>query len=299
MKYLPYTYTALCILVAGCSAQSPEPGVQPSSAPAPSENMTAAKPMSGPALRSTAAELRIVATSSVPTRAATPSGGGSGCAPQVIAPRSAGGAAVKAKGWIVTAEQEGGGYDVVSFVGAMEPGTSGTCVLREGNVAFFKGGQLRALAYAPQGASRSIGSIERLDTGDLRILDGDFVVQPLADIRFGSGGAVSIADPAKSDKVCSGRADVPNVRGMSIDKARSVLGKAGWRPATDRADPSKRDDRAERLYRSGVIEAESCSGTGLGYCSFAYRGAAGSLSVTTVGDGEWPVVSDYGVTCNR
>lgn len=299
MKYLPYAYTALCILVAGCSAQSPEPGAQPSSAPAPSENITAAKPMSGPALRSTVTDLRIVATSSVPTRAATPSGGGSGCAPQVIAPRSAGAAAVKAKGWIVTAEQESGGYDVVSFVGAMEPGTSGTCVLRDGNVAFFKDGQLRALAYAPRGASRSIGSIERLDTGDLRILDGDFVVQPLADIRFGSGGAVSIADPAKSDKVCSGRADVPNVRGMSIDKARSVLGKAGWRPATDRADPAARDDRAERLYRNGVVEAESCSGTGLGYCSFAYRGAAGSLSVTTVGDGEWPVVSDYGVTCNR
>lgn len=293
---LPYACTALPVLVAGCSAQSSEPGAQASSVVTQSANAATAETPSGPTLRSGVSGLRIVATTDLPTR----SGGADGaCGPAVVAPRSTGGKAVMARGWTVTGEVRAGGYDLVSFVGAMEPGTSGTCQLRDGNVAFFKDGRLHALAYTAKGGTRSIGSIERLDNGDVRILDGDLVVQPLADIRFGSAGAVSIAEPARTEKVCGGRADIPNVRGMPIDKARAALGKAGWVPATGRAGPAERDERAERLSRNGVVEAESCSGTGLGYCSFGYRAAAGSLSVTTVGDGEWPIVSDYAVTCDK
>jgi hypothetical protein len=46
---------------------------------------------------------------------------------------------------------------------------------------------------------------------------------------------------------------------------------------------------------------QECSGTGFGFCDYAYAGPAGTLSVITMGeigeDGRLPVVSDYGVDC--
>lgn len=51
------------------------------------------------------------------------------------------------------------------------------------------------------------------------------------------------------------------------------------------------------LVRRGVPEVEDCSGTGFGFCGYGYRGAAGRLSVTTVGDNDFPSVSGYEVHC--
>ncbi|WP_442678280.1 hypothetical protein ACSBM8_12160 [Sphingomonas sp. ASY06-1R] len=52
---------------------------------------------------------------------------------------------VAARGWAVTGEAQVGGYRAVSFVGKMQPGTSGSCQLERGNVGFFRGEKLVAL----------------------------------------------------------------------------------------------------------------------------------------------------------
>ena len=89
-------------------------------------------------------------------------------------PQTAGGQAVAALGWGVTAEQPLGAYQAVSFAGQFEPSTSGTCQIDKGNVAIFSDRQLIALAYAAKGAKQTIGSIALLQDG-LRIWDGDLV----------------------------------------------------------------------------------------------------------------------------
>jgi hypothetical protein len=60
-------------------------------------------------------------------------------------------------------------------------------------------------------------------------------------------------------------------------------------------------DAAAGLAKRGVVEADSCSGTGVGYCGFNYRGPAGVLHVTTVGGDPDPgedAVVGYGVECS-
>ncbi|KMS56103.1 hypothetical protein V474_14045 [Novosphingobium barchaimii LL02] len=297
-RYASHAIVAAALLAAGCSA---EPDADPAQAPSSgaseaADASEAPTTEAGPVLRSEVKGLRIVAASTVPSH---PDSGADQCGPQVDGLRSAAAKAVQAKGWNVTGEAAVGGYDVVSFVGTTEQGTSGSCLLTEGNVGLFKGGVLKAIAYMGKGpgTTTSIGSLKRIEGNAIRILDGDFVPQPLADIRFADNGAVTVAALPKSDKVCGGEGTLPNIQSMPINKAHAVLVKAGWVPSPSLPGDEQRDDRAAELFEKGIKEAESCSGTGFGYCSFGYLGRAGRLSVTTVGDAEWPTVASYGVTC--
>ena len=47
----------------------------------------------------------------------------------------------------------------------------------------------------------------------------------------------------------------------------------------------------------GVVEGEACSGTGFGFCSYAYARPEATLSLVTVGDADDPVVSSYDPRC--
>ncbi|WP_047099804.1 PASTA domain-containing protein [Sphingomonas sanxanigenens] len=245
------------------------------------------------AFTSSVAAVRIAPLAVLP-RAPADAGEGD-CSHLLQAPRSAAGRMVANKGWKVTAEQSIGRYQAVSFVGRVEQGTSGSCLLDAGNIALFEGTTLRAIVHGADGNTAAVGHAEPVEGGALRIWNGDFLSQPVADLAVGANGGATVTAPAPEERVCRGKGAVPNIYGMPIDKARAALGRAGWTPV--RADMVPTDPRAADLIRHGVIEAEDCSGTGFGYCGFAYRGAAGRLSVTTVGDAAMPEVSGYGVTC--
>jgi hypothetical protein len=205
---------------------------------------------------------------------------------------------VRGQGWTVTGEAKLGTLLAVSFASKFEPATSGTCFIRDGNVALFDGGRLLAIAYAPKGSKSSIGRIEPLEGGNARIWDGDPPGQPVADLRL-EDGRMRIEPVAPSETLCGGKAVVPNIYGMPIDRARKALGENGWRPVP--GDPNAGDPRFGRerdLRKRGIVEVDGCSGTGFGYCSFTYKGASGGLSVTTMGDGDLPVVSGYDATCS-
>lgn len=233
-------------------------------------------------------------------------------------PRSEAARQVAAAGWGVTGEEKLGRYQAVSFAGEFQGGTSGSCQVGQGNVAVFEGSRLLAVAYAERGAPRSIGGIAPLWPDGLRLWDGDFLAAPLADLRpaggaggqGGAGGAgggqagqpgaperLALLPLAAEEQVCQGRGRVPNIYGQPIDRARAALLAAGWQPVPGERDPALPEAREKALLQHGVTEVESCSGTGFGFCSYRYRGPAGQLSVTSVGDGELPSVSDYAVRC--
>jgi hypothetical protein len=211
------------------------------------------------------------------------------------------GKAVSRAGWPVTGEERLGRLQAVSFAGEFETGTSGSCQVRQGNVALFEGEQLLAIAYARPGARRSIGGILPLEIAGqpagLRLWDGDFLSQPLADLRAQPDGTLTLQPLASEETRCQGRAVLPMLYGKPINEARRLLQQRGWTPVAGQRSGGWGEPREVALVKAGVIEVESCSGTGFGFCRFSYRGDAGRLDVTTVGDGEMPSVSDYAVRC--
>ena len=101
---------------------------------------------------------------------------------------------------------------------------------------------------------------------------------------------------APQETLCGGKAVVPNIYGKPINEARRLLWARGWAPVPTRPAPEAASREGE-LAKRGVTEVEGCSGTGFGYCSYNYRGGGGLLSVATVGEGDFPTVSGYSVTC--
>lgn len=209
-----------------------------------------------------------------------------------------GGQDAAAKGWHVTAELPFGDLTAVSFVGSAIPATSGTCELLDGNVGLYSGNQLVALLYSTQADELLISRIRPFGDG-LRILSGDVLPGTTADL-VRTSDQITVTDPAKEEPVCNGAGLVPEIESLPIDEARKRLIRAGWEPVP--GDPAQQSlGWAKEIAAAGVPEVEDCSGTGFAFCGYTYSGAAGTLSVTTAGeggeDGSLPTVYGYGVDC--
>jgi hypothetical protein len=222
------------------------------------------------------------------------------CDWKLTKPKTAGGQAVAALGWGVTAEVPLGAYQAVSFAGQFVPSTSGACEIDKGNVAIFSDRQLIALAYAGKSSKQTIGSIAELQDG-LRIWDGGVVAAPIADIHV-DGKSLEVVPVAAEDAVCQGMGKVPNVYGKPIDQARQSLISAGWAPFKNpknlAADEGQYGLELE-LTKQGIVEVDTCSGTGFNFCNFYYRKDAMELSVTTAGEEGFPRVVGYGAQCDQ
>jgi len=209
------------------------------------------------------------------------------------------GRAVEALGWKVTSEAPLGRYRVVSFVSGFDPGTSGVCTVRNGNIGVFDGARLVALAYT---AARTgpdwhgevtLGTVEPLESGALLVWGGGYPAPPMGELVLDQDRP-RLTAVAAEHTVCGRKATVPNVYGQPIETARTTLIARGWRPAPAESGEWEHSG-AERLKMRGVIEAESCSGTGMGYCAFNYQSPAGALGVTTAGEEDR--VLGYSVDC--
>lgn len=223
------------------------------------------------------------------------------CGFLLVKPKTAGGRIVAALGWGLTAEVPFGAYDAVSFAGQFEPSSSGSCETREGNVAIFKDRQLIALAYATKGVKQTIGTISALRDG-LRIWDGSLAATPVADIHFLDGYLFQIDPVADQDLVCAGQGKVPNIYGKPINTAREALMSDGWVPLKnpqDFAADKVQYARELALSQRGIVEVDSCSGTGAAFCKYFYRNGNMELSVTTSGDEDFPRVAGYETSCDK
>lgn len=246
-----------------------------------------------PRMQSDLKDIRMKAITSLP-RAGGSAGDRDGCPLSVIEPRSAAAKLVAAQGWAVMADVPLGAYRAVSFAGRMKAGTSGTCSITQGNVAVFDGDRLLALAYGKSDEDTAIGNLTPLEGGSVRVWSGGIVGSPVGDLRVEADGTVRLGRVADEESVCRGRASVPNVYGMPIDKARKALADKGWKPVKGGASP---EPRQAALVKRGIGEANSCAGTGLAYCDFSYVGPAGRLILTTVGEDDLPQVAGYDVKC--
>ena len=289
---LPAAMTALGLISACSSGAGPDAGPTPSEAATDAQGDAPAV-QDSLSLSSTVTTIAFDAASTLP-KAPASARSQADCAGTVREPVSAAARDVARAGWGVTGEGTVGAYQVISFAGSFEPGTSGSCYVGKGNLAVFDAGKLRAIAYARSGSETTIGRIEPFGKGDLRIWDGELLPQPIADLRR-TGKGLAIGKLASQERTCGGV--VPGINERPITQARKALIAAGWKPVNHGAAEDRADEREKDLAKLGVIEVESCSGTGFGYCSFDYEQAGAALAVTTVGDNEDPSVADYAVKC--
>lgn len=223
------------------------------------------------------------------------------CAQYRAKTATAAGRDVAKLGWIVTSEAPLGRYTVVTFASGFKPGTSAICFARNANIGVFDGTTLVALGYTARAAGWQLGSVEPLESGALLVWGGDGPSAPIGELREEHGG-LRLTAVAAERTYCHGRAVVPNVYGKPLDKARKILISHGWQPLRPHEKPNEMDGAAT-LAKHGIIEAEACSGTGMGYCALRYRSAAGVLGVTTAGgEPDTPsanTVIEYQVACRK
>lgn len=210
---------------------------------------------------------------------------------------SDGGKVASALGWGVVAEQKFGPYEAVSFAGAFAPMAGGACAIDKGNVALFRGTRLVALVYASPTSEEPIGNLSRVGER-LRIFDGGPAPAPVGDIALMPDGAIAVEPVAAEERVCGGSGVVPNIYGKRIDSLRKALLSKGWQPVEGKPlEPGHPQPFVETLRRHGIVEATSCAGTGLAYCSYGYRKGGMALEVTSYGDGLYPTAMNYSVKC--
>nr|WP_249180864.1 hypothetical protein [Burkholderia cenocepacia] len=214
---------------------------------------------------------------------------------------TAAGREVARRNWIVTSEAPLGRYTVVTFASGFNAGTSAICFVRNGNIGVFDGTTLVALGYTARKAGWQLGTVDRMENGTLLVWGGNGPGAPVGELHEASGG-LRLTRVAAKRTFCDGRAVVPNVYGKPLDVARKMLIAHGWQPLRPREKPDAMDGAAT-LAKHGIVEAEACSGTGVGYCALRYRNAAGVLGVTTVGgEPDEPsanTVIDYQVGCRK
>lgn len=197
---------------------------------------------------------------------------------------------VQSKGWFVTAESRLGSFNAVSFVGACDPITGSLFSPVDGNVAVFEGEQLRAIVYG-----KGVGALEAIpNSASLRITDGTGTSAPLADLQA-SSSKLTVNRVASTDRVCTSSIPLPNVFGMSVERARDKLGKAGWSPIEQPAEDSS-EGAGPELREKGITEISGCSGIGLGFCEFVYRHSSGPI-VEFTAPGDDPI-SSYSLDCS-
>lgn len=218
------------------------------------------------------------------------------CANLRITPATAAGREAARLGWTVTSEQTRAGYTAVGAFSRGGQGTSGTCLVEDGNVVLYRGARVVAIVYEAAGAGGRIGGVvPALSPDRLRIPDFTPAGFETADLLL-AANAVAVVPIAASETAC-GNLPVPNLRGKTVAQVRKAIAPLGWRPDGDAGDGDANPlDAAVQLRRQGQTEFGSCSGTGYGFCSVAYRHRGGArLEITTVGDDY--SVGTYAVQC--
>jgi hypothetical protein len=219
------------------------------------------------------------------------------CSFDILEAATEAGRYVQQRGWGVLSEVPIGDYQLVSFAGEFIPGTSGSCAIRQGNIGIFEGTDLAAILYTASKSDELIGVLVPLEGGTVRIWSGDFLGHPVADIVAGSVGLL-VGKVASEDVLCEGSVTIPNIFGLDITEARKKLQLAGWEPIPQ---PKEEWGQQVDLHELGISETVSCSGTGFGFCSYAYRTSGATLDVTTAGElfeDNVPGVADYRVVCS-
>ncbi|QWF17934.1 hypothetical protein [Lysobacter capsici] len=325
----PLAWAVAALIALGASACNRE-GTATSAAPAapagatPAATTPAAK---GLTVKGEVDGLRLRLIDALPPlpKAAADSGEASGdCAQATV---SAEARAAEAAGWTVFAERDWAGYRAVGVARAGTHLAGMGCVFPDGQVLLFRDGRpvvqvvdtqagqeasdsgLQSLEDGVPGPSAESSQLARRDDADAELRVGDWNGRQLARIVVGADGGLELTALPAMDSFCGQRAKLPRLEALALPLARERLLAQGWqaRPSDPAADEGE-DGMRDALRGLGFPEVEGCAGTGMGYCNYHYRNAAGdALQLTTAGEyvpagvdqaeANWPNVAGYSVLC--
>jgi hypothetical protein len=111
--------------------------------------------------------------------------------------------------------------------------------------------------------------------------------------------AASLAGAAHKSCKPAVHAKVPALKNATYHAARKKLLLAGWKPLRTKAlhatetDADIEEGNGPLFWKKGYVELESCSGTGLAFCSFLFRDAYGNRLRVVTGGEELPEEKAY------
>lgn len=325
----PLTWAVAALIALGASACNRE-GAATSAAPAaptpatPAPTTPAAKALT---VKGEVGSLRLRLIDALPPlpKASADSGEASGdCAEAAV---SAEARAAEAAGWSVFAERDWAGYRVVGVARAGTHLAGMGCVFPDGQVLLFRDGRpvvqvidtqagkqesdggLQWVEAGPPRPSDESSELARRDAADAELRVGDWHGSEIARIVVDADQGLELATLPAIDSYCGQRAKLPRLEALALPLARDRLLAQGWQahPSDPGADDGQ-DGMRDALRGLGFPEVEGCSGTGMGYCNYHYRNAAGdALQLTTAGEyvapgvdqaeANWPRVAGSSVIC--
>lgn len=312
------TPSAPAAAAAAAAPATPTPATTPTATPQAANALT---------VKGEVGSLRLRLIDALPPLPKASAQGGEASGDCSEAPASAEARAADAAGWAVFAERDWAGYRAVGVarVGTHLAGMG--CVFPDGQVLLFRDGRpvaqvvdtqagkedsdagLQSLEGGAPSPSAESSQLARRDGADAELRVGDWNGGQLARIVVGADGGLELAALPPIDRYCGQRAKLPRLEALALPAARERLLAQGWQarqsdPGADEGEDGMRD----ALRKLGFPEIEGCSGTGMGYCNYHYRNAAGdALQLTTAGeyvppgvdqaDASWPRVAGYTVLC--
>jgi len=213
-------------------------------------------------------------------------------------PGTAEGKWARSRGWRPGLEMALGQLTMVNVMRRYDYQAQG-CGQIDGKVILFDHGRpIAAITVKlPPAVNLSIDNWEKMRSGAVRLKEE--WTPPYGDLTI-AGRDIEIRPLPASDPVCRRKQAVPNVFGQEIQRARTILRSAGWKPVRTILPVYPRDSDGSlviddltrfALHEEGIKEAAYCAPTGV--CGFEYRSNGASLTVTTEGE----TVFDYSVTC--
>ncbi|KWS04657.1 hypothetical protein AZ78_2207 [Lysobacter capsici AZ78] len=331
----PLAWAVAALIALGGSACNREGTPTPAApaAAAPATPTPAATPTTTPpaatalTVKGEVGSLRLRLIDALPPlpKATADSGEASGDCAQ--APVSAEARAADAAGWTVFAERDWAGYRAVGVARAGTHLAGMGCVFPDGQVLLFRDGRpvaqvvdsqagkedsdagLQSLEDGAPAPSAEASQVVRRDGADAELRLGDWNGSQLARLVVGADGGLELAALPAIDSYCAQRAKLPRLEAMALPAARERLLAQGWQGRQSDPDADEgADGMRDALRRLGFPEIEGCSGTGMGYCNYHYRNAAGdALQLTSAGEyvppgvdqaeASWPRVAGYRVLC--
>lgn len=243
----------------------------------------------GAVLRATGPERQVAELRTLP---AAPADGLKEC--RTAPPNLAAGKAVAAAGWQVISEYAFDDHTLVTFAAQSSPGPEGLCDFENGALAVYEGPQLLGLFWTE---AEVFGDLRSDRSGIVDVYSSTFPVFPVAELQRQSGVFVLQDRPASLPE-CGGTVEVPQLWHAPIGEMRAALITLGWAPQASAAE----DPIAAEMQSAGFPETESCSGTGVNYCSYSYARPEARLRVITIGElreDNHPTVADYELTCQE
>lgn len=200
------------------------------------------------------------------------------------------------KGWQITSQVVYGPYELVSFAGHFER-IHTWCFADQTNIGIFHRDTLIGLINTTDENTDDLGSIELLETSQIAIIPTFIYDKVQSAVLTFRKNKISVDDPYYS-MACELDGIIPDIYGLEIEGARSILFDYGWKPRNGKEIANMGDMQFGYSGMQDLTpELRVCGAGGFLRCYYNYENQGAFLEVVTSGEPEGTVSGVLG-SCN-